>query len=143
MASSNKKSKRNLSESNSENEAADFPRFIVIESLEEVCQAEFSFFLKEKVMFTRASSKIRNGNLLVALDSRRQAEDIKNKKFHTTKCRAYPHEKLNTSRGVIRSRELALAREEEITSAWENGIINIKRISIGKWVQRIQTNITS
>ena len=30
MASSNKKTKRNLSESDSENEAADFPRFIVI-----------------------------------------------------------------------------------------------------------------
>ena len=42
MASSNKKSKRNLSESDSENEAADFPRFIVIESLEEVCLAKFS-----------------------------------------------------------------------------------------------------
>ena len=37
--------------------------------------------------------------------------------FHTTKCRAYPHEKLNTSKGVIRSRELALATEDEIASA--------------------------
>ena len=36
------KTKRNLSELNSENEAADFPRFIVIESLEEVCLAKFS-----------------------------------------------------------------------------------------------------
>ena len=31
------KTKRNLSESDLENEAADFLRFIVIESLEEVC----------------------------------------------------------------------------------------------------------
>ena len=42
------KSKRNLSESDSENEAADLPRFIVIESLEEVCLAKFSPFLIEK-----------------------------------------------------------------------------------------------
>ena len=79
MASSNKKTKRNVSESDSENEAADFPRFIVIESLEEVGLAKFSYFLIEKVLSTRASSKTvkktRNGNLLVEVDSRRQAEN--------------------------------------------------------------------
>ena len=138
MASSNKKTKRNLSESDSENEAADFPRFIVIESLEEVCLAKFSPFLIEKVISTRASQKTvkktRNGNLLVEVDSRRQAENIlKIKMFHTTKCRAYPHEKLNTSKGVIRSRELALATEDEIASALgKQGVTNIKRISIKK-----------
>ena len=111
MASSNKKSKRNLSESDSENDAADFPRFIVIESLEEICLAKFSPFLVEKVIPTRACpksvKKTRNGNLLVEVDSQRPTENIKNKTFHTTKCRAYTHEKLNTSRRVIRSRELA------------------------------------
>ena len=122
MSSSNKKTKRNLSESDSENEAADFPRFIVIESLEEVCLAKFSPFLIEKVISTRASpktvKKTRNGNLFVEVDNRRQAENIlKIKTFYTTKCRAYPHEKLNSSKGVIRSRELALAREDEIASA--------------------------
>ena len=84
MASSNKKTKQNLSESDSENEAADFPRFIVIESLEEVCLAKFSPFLIEKVISTRASpktvKKTRNGNLLVEVDSRRQAENILKKK---------------------------------------------------------------
>ena len=83
MVSSNKKSKRNLSESYSENEAADFPRFIVIKSLEDVCLAKFLPFLIEKVISTRASSKTvkktRNGNLLVEVDSRRQEENIKNK----------------------------------------------------------------
>ena len=71
------------SQSDSENKAADFPRFIVIESLEEVCQAKFSPFLIEKVISTKASPKIvkktRNGNLLVEVDSRRQAENIKKK----------------------------------------------------------------
>ena len=83
MASSNKKSKQNHSESDSENEVADFPRFIVIEFLEEVCLARFSPFLIEKVISTRASlktvKKTRNGNLLVEVDSWRQAENIKNK----------------------------------------------------------------
>ncbi len=51
----------------------------------------------------------------------------------TMKCRVYPHEKLNTSKGVIRSRELALATEEEIASTLgKQGITNIRRISIRK-----------
>ena len=48
---------KNLSESDSENEAADFPRFIVIESLEEVRLAKFSSFLIEKVILTKGYSK--------------------------------------------------------------------------------------
>ena len=143
MASSNKKSKQNISESDLENEAADFPRFVVIESLEEICLVKFLPFLiiKKKVLSARASpktvKKTRNGNLLVEVDSWRQAENIlKIKTFHTTKCRAYPHEKLNTSKGVIRSRELALATEDEITSALgKQGVTNIKRISIRKGEQ--------
>ena len=113
--------KKRLSESDSENEAADIPRFIVIESLVEVCLAKFSPFLREKVISTRATlktvKKTRKGNLLVEMDSRKQAENIlKMKTFHTTKCKAYPHEKLNTLKRVIRSRELALATEDEIVT---------------------------
>ena len=140
MASSNKKSKRNLSESDLKNVAADFPRLIFIESLEEVCLAKFSPFLIEKVISTRASpktiNKTRNGNLLIEVDNWRQEENIlKIKTFNTTKYRAYPHEKLNTSKGVIRSRELVLATEDEIASAQGK-----QRISIRKGEQRIQTN---
>ena len=73
MASSNKKYKRNLSDS--ENDVADFPISIVIEPLEEVCLAKFSPFLIEKVISTRVVQKLlkktRNGNLLVEIDCRR------------------------------------------------------------------------
>ena len=135
MASSNKKTKRNQTRRMKQQTS---PRFIVIESLEEVCLVKFSPFLIEKVISTRASlktvKKTRNGNLLVEVDNRSQAENIlKIKTFHTTKCRAYLHEKLNTSKGVIRSRELALATEDEIASALgKQGVTNIKRISIRK-----------
>ena len=117
-----KKIKRNLLESNSENEEADFLRFFVIESLEEFYLAKLSPFLIEKFISTRATpktvKKTRNGNLLVEVDSRRATENIfKMKTFHPTKYRAYPLVKLNISKGVIRSRELALATEEEIASA--------------------------
>ena len=44
------------------------------------------------------------------------------------KCRAFSHDKLNTSKEVIRSRELALATEEEIVSALgKQGVTNIRR----------------
>ena len=50
------KSKQNLSELDSENEATDFSRFIVIESLE-VCLTKFSPFLLAKVLSTKATPK--------------------------------------------------------------------------------------
>ena len=86
--------------------------------------------------------KTRNGNLLVNVDSQRQAEIIlKMKTFHTMKCRAYPHEKLNTSKGVIWSKELVLATEEEIASALGKQVAtNIRRISIRKGEEQIPTN---
>ena len=85
MVSSDKKSKRNLSESDKETE--------------EVCQAKFSLFFVEEVIATRATpktvKKTRNGNLLVKMDSQRQVEIIlKIKTFNTTKYRVYLHEKL-------------------------------------------------
>ena len=48
ILASSKKNKGNLSELDSENEAANFTRFFVIESLEEVCLAIFSPSLIDK-----------------------------------------------------------------------------------------------
>ena len=122
------------------NEAADFPRFIVIKSLEEVCQAKFLTFLIEKVISVRAIlktvKKTMNINLLVEMDSRRQAEM---KTFDMMKCRASLHARLNASKRVIRSRELAT--EEEIASALgKQGLTNIRRIFIRKGKEWIPTN---
>ena len=44
-------------EMDSENEAGDFPRLIIIESLEEMCLVKFSPFLIEKVIYTKAISR--------------------------------------------------------------------------------------
>ena len=68
-----------------------------------------------------------------------QLEAMKN--FHTAKCRSYQHERLNTSKGVIRSRKLPLAIAEEMTVALgKQGVTNIRRISIRKGEKQIQTN---
>ena len=63
MASSYLKNKRNLSESDLENVAADFPRFIVIESLEEVCLAKFLSFLIEKSIINEGFTEKHEENL--------------------------------------------------------------------------------
>ena len=56
-------------------------------------------------------------------------------------CRAFPHERLNTSKGVIRSRKLPLAIAEETTVVLgKQGVTNIRRISIRKGEKQIQTN---
>ena len=108
----------NLSESDTENEAADFPRFIVIESLEEECLAKFSPFLIEKAISTRASpktvKKTRNGNLLVEVDSRRQAENIK--RFIQPNAERIRMRNWTLPR-ELSGVELALATEDEIASA--------------------------
>ena len=110
--------------------------------MEEVCLAKFSPFLIEKIISTRITLKtvnLINGDLLVYVNSQREAEStLKMKTFHTTKCRAYPHEKLNTSKGVIRSRKLAT--EKEIASALgKREVMNIRKISIRKGEEQIQT----
>ena len=147
MASSNKKKKeKKLSESDSKNEAADFTRFIIIESLERACVAKFSLFLVENIIAMRATyknvNKTWNGNLLIDVDCRRQAENIlRIKSFHSTKCKAYPYKTLNTSKGVVRSKELMLATTKEMTAVLrEQGMTNIKRITIRKSGEQIQTN---
>ena len=62
MASVNKKNKRNLSDSDTENEAADVPRLIFIVSLEEVFLAIFSPFLIEKIILAWVTQKKHKGN---------------------------------------------------------------------------------
>ena len=143
MASSNKKTKRNLSESDSENDAAEFPKSIVIESLEETYQAKFSPFLKKKEFLQELVRKLFRKQGMTTFLSRWTAggmeKTLKMKTFHTTKCRAYSFEKLNISKGVIRSRELALASEEERALALgKRGVTNIRTISIRKGEERIQ-----
>ena len=118
MAASLKKSKKYLSDSNSETES-DFPRFIIIESLQETKFDQLSPFLIEKIIFSRSRpktvKKLQTGNLLVEVESKKHAENLlKMEKFHDLKC-AYPHAK-----GFLRSKELSLATPEEIETAFKN-----------------------
>ena len=131
MASSFKKSKRYLSNSDSETES-DFPRFIIIESLQDTKLNQLSPYLIEKIISGRSNpktvKKLQSGNQLVEVESKKHAENLlKMEKFHNLKCRAYPHAKLNTSKGVVRSKETP----EEIETAFKKqGIKEYRRVTM-------------
>ena len=136
MASSFKKSKRYLSDSDLETES-DFPRFIIIESLQDIQLNQLSPFLIEKTISSRSNpknvKKFRTVNLLVEVEIKKYTENqLKREKFHNFKCRAYPHAKLNTSKGVVRSKELSLATPEEIETALKK--TRYKRIQKGHYL---------
>lgn len=58
---------------------------------------------------------------------------LKMKSFHNLKCNPYPHEKLNTSKSVIRNRELSLATPEEVNAGKRSPtILGVNKPSIPK-----------
>ena len=126
MASSNKESKRNLSESDWE-WGSRLPKFI-IESLKEVCLAKISPFLIEKVISTRGSQKTikktKYANLFVEVDSRRRIENIKNKNVLYDEMQSLPAWETQHFQGSYQ--QLALATEDEIASALgKKGLVSL------------------
>lgn len=122
-----------------------FPKFLVIETLEEKKISELSPFLIEKILSPnnpKTIKKMKNGNLLVEVENYKNAQNLLGLgKFHTYKCKVYAHEKLNTSKGIIRSHELTLATTEEIKIALKKqGVIDHVRINIKRNGQSIPTN---
>ena len=60
----------------------------------------------------------KNLGMVAEIQTKKHAENIlKMDKFHNIKCKAYPHSRLNTSKGIIGSWELSLATPEEIEMA--------------------------
>lgn len=154
----NKKSKRTHSDvsdctsSDSEQEyiqkninKENFPRFLVIEILGEKKTSELSPFLIEKVISQNSKpkmvKKMKNGNLLITVDNYKDAKNIlEMEKFHTYECKTFAHERLNYSKGIIRSHDLTLATKDEIKNALKKqGVIDHNRIYIKKNGQSIPT----
>ena len=123
-----------------------FPRFLVIELIENKKMGNLSPFLIEKVLSTKSNPKMikktKDGNLLVEITNLRDAQSLlKMKNFHEYKCKVFPHKTLNTSKGVVRSYELSLATEEEIkTELAKQGVTNHIRINIKRNDKIITTN---
>ena len=97
-----------------------FSRFIVIESLDKTKQlATLSPFVIEKQIMSILGSpknvkRMRNGNLLVECRTKTQSENLlKSKSFFTIPIKAYPHSALNSSKGVVKAKELNWCESNE------------------------------
>ena len=112
MASS-KQSKRLCPDSDSDTDTSisNFPRFIILESLEDKQLATVNPFVVHKVISSSVNpisvKKLKNGTLL---DKKTYAENLLNMKFFSgIKIKTYAHSSLNSSKGVVRSSELSLS----------------------------------
>ena len=73
---------------------------------------------------------LRNGTIMIEIENKKHANFQLNMKiFHNLKIKTYPHKTLNSSKGVIRNKELSQCSREEILAELKNqGINDIKRI---------------
>ena len=61
------------------------------------------------------------------------------KTFHNLKCKAFPHKRLYSSKGLVKNRKLSLAIPEEIQTASEKQTVtNCKRITIRRNIEEIK-----
>ena len=149
MATKTKPTKRlHIDSSDSESEKNNnFPRFIILESLENKQLTKISPFTTQKIISTNFEPKtvksLRDGKLLIEVTRENHANFLlKMKTFNNIKIKAYPHETLNHSKGVVRSPELSLCSIEEIKSELKNqGVTDARRIIIKKEGRTVETNI--
>lgn len=85
---------------------------------------------------------MRSCSLPVAVNNKKYTDNIlEMKAFCNLKCKAYPHERLNTSKEVVRNKELSLAIPEEINATLGNQeVTNCRRISTKRGDQQILTH---
>ena len=123
----------------SENGSQHYPRFIVIESLQEHKSiTSLSPFLIQKVIHSisgepESIKKLqRSDQLLIEVKKKAHAENLlRTTTFHDLKVRVYPHTSLNTSKGVIRCAELRNCSDQEILDVTKHqGVTAVKRFKI-------------
>ena len=86
--------------------------------------------------------RLRNGSFLVHCSSKKQSDSLlKATLFVDRGIKVYPHKQLNTTKGVIRCRELTGTSETEIKNELSSqGVIDVKRVTIKKGQDRVETN---
>ena len=125
-----------------------FPRFLIIESLQEDKPlSKLSPFVIEKSIQSMAGTaksvkKLRNGSLLIEVEKKSHSQNLlKLKTFFQIPSKCTPHSSLNSCRGVIRHPELAYVTEEELIKELKSQHVTAaRRISNMKGDKRIQTN---
>ena len=102
------------SDSDSDTSISSFPRFVVLESLEDKHLTKINPFVVHKVISGIVKpisvKKLNNGTLLIEVNKKTYADNLLNMKFFTNiKIKSYAHTSLNSSKGVVRSSELSLS----------------------------------
>ncbi|GBM26150.1 hypothetical protein AVEN_196979-1 [Araneus ventricosus] len=125
-----------------------FPTFFVISRISSKNETfhGVSPFLVEKAITSsvgdvKATKKLRSGDLLVEVESPKQAKEIsKLKSLSTIPVTVKPHATLNSSKGVISCGELLNESEEKITEELKSqGVIHVRRITIRRDGQLLNT----
>ena len=120
-----------------------WPRFMVMTSAsEEKLLSKLSPFAVQKgfqaIAGTLKSTKrLRDGSFLVECSRRAQAENLmRTTTFVDRPVHVSMHKTLNSSRGVIRCRELSLLSEAEIRDELKSqGVVEVHRVTVKKEVK--------
>ena len=96
------------SDSDSDTSISSFPRFVVLESLEDKHLTKINPFVVEKVISGIVKpvsvKKLNNGTLLIEVDKKTYLDNLLDMQFFTNiKIKSYDHFSLNSSKGVVRS----------------------------------------
>ena len=157
MAPKNKHKRLRDSDQNkdtdSENESfldttANWPRFLVVESASvDLPLSKLSPFAIQKGFQAIAGTlksikRLRDGSLLVECARKPQAIGLlQTTQFTDRPVRVSVHKALNSSRSVIRCRELSGMTEEEIkTELQEQGVVEVHRVTVKRDTEKVPTN---
>ena len=122
------------------NTTADWPGFLVVESASvDLPLSNLSPFATQKgfqaiAATLKSTKRLRYGSYLVECARKPQAMGLlKTTQFTDRPVRVSIHKALNSSRGVIRCRELSGMTEEEIkTELQEQGVVEVHRVTVKK-----------
>ncbi|GBL84936.1 hypothetical protein AVEN_153463-1 [Araneus ventricosus] len=127
---------------------SNFPTFFLIKRTSTSAETFHSVspFLVERAITgsigdVKSTKKLRSGDLLVEVHSRKQSEQIvKLKAFSNIPITVSPHASLNSSKGVITCGELLNVTTEEILKELQGqGVSHVRRISIRRDGQLLNT----
>ena len=125
-----------------------YPKFLIIESKnKEKAVTSLSPFVIEKQIESiigtpKYVKKLRNGTLLVETVRKGQTDNLlKTNMFFNIPVEVTPHKTLNSSKGIIRDRNLKGESEDNIKEYLEDqGVTHVKRFQVKKGNETIKTN---
>ena len=125
-----------------------WPRFLIVESAsEDLPLQKLSPFAVQKAFQAIAGTlnnieRLRDGSFLVECSKRAQAQNLlRTNRFIDRPVRVSIHKTLNSSRGVIRCRDLADMSEVEIRDELKDqGVVGVNRVTLKKEGKVIPTN---